>query len=613
MEINKKLYSVALVSVTLILFSVLVSSTASAASSPKITETRITTHGTAANPDIYGNKIVWQDNRAGNWDIYIFDLSTKTEIHTTNTTDQINPAIYKNLVVWEDERNGGHDIYVEDLSAKTQTRITKSEKAIRPKIYDNRIVWMDGRNGGSLDGNNQPVGNWDIYMYDLSTSKEYQITTNNSTQTNPDIYKDKIVWHDERNMGDNPYEHVQIYMYNLSTFVETPVNYGEGAYFVLSSPRIYGDKIIWMAESVGTNYNIYVYDLSTSTLDMIGYPYGNGYGSQPDIYGNRVVWAEGGEPGNIDIMMYDLSTSTETQITINGSIQSEPAVYGDRIVWQDDRNGNQNDGTNYDIYMGTLSESEPTPVPPVANFATSPVSGKAPLNVKFTDKSSGSPTSWKWNFGDGTSSTLKNPAHTYNKAGKYTVSLTVKNAAGSNTKTIKNYIVVNVLKAPVAAFFASLTSGNAPLKVTFTDKSTNSPTSWKWNFGDGTYSTTKNPAHTYNKAGKYTVSLTVKNAAGTNTKTMTNYITVKTVPVKPVAAFSGSPTSGKAPLTVKFTDKSTGSPTSWKWSFGDKTYSTAKNPVHKYSKVGKYTVSLTVKNAAGSNTKTVSSYVIVKK
>ncbi|WP_349682064.1 PKD domain-containing protein [Methanosarcina sp. UBA5] len=60
----------------------------------------------------------------------------------------------------------------------------------------------------------------------------------------------------------------------------------------------------------------------------------------------------------------------------------------------------------------------------------------------------------------------------------------------------------------------------------FTDKSANSPTSWKWSFGDGTYSAARNPAHTYSKARKYTVSLTVKNAKGINTKTMSGYITV---------------------------------------------------------------------------------------
>jgi FOG: PKD repeat len=518
MRTNKKLYSVTLASVALILFLTLISSAASAAS-PTVTETQITTNpSNSENPVIYGNTIVWQDDRNGNWDIYIFNLSTKEQIHTTNTANQVSPDIYGNRVVWEDERNGGHDIYLQDLATKKQTRITTSGKALYPKIHDYRIVWMDGRNGGSLDENSHPVGNWDIYMYDVSTSKEYQITTNNSTQMIPDIYKDKIVWHDERNMGENPYEHVQIYMYNLSTSVESPVNYGEGAYFVQSSPRIYGNKIVWMAESVGTNYNIYVYDLSTSTLDMIGYPYGYGYASQPAIYGNRIVWPEGGEPGSTDIMMYDISTSTGAQITTNTSHKYSPEIYGDRIVWQDSRNG------NWDIYMATLSSKSPA----IAAFSASPTAGYAPLKVTFTDKSTGSPTSWKWNFGNGKTSTAKNPSYTYTKAGKYTVSLTVKNDAGSNTTTKKNYInVAAPIKAPIAAFLASPRSGENPLKVQFTDKSVNSPTSWKWSFGDGTYSTAKNPVHKYSKVGKYTVSLTVKNAKGSNTKTISNYITVK--------------------------------------------------------------------------------------
>ena len=250
------------------------------------------------------------------------------------------------------------------------------------------------------------------------------------------------------------------------------------------------------------------------------------------------------------------------------------------------------------------------PMPPIANFSANSTSGEAPLTVAFTDISTGIPTKWKWNFGDGANSTVKNPVHKYSKAGKYTVSLTVKNAAGSNTTTKEDYINVTAPVKPIAAFSASPTSGNIPLKVTFSDKSTGSPTSWKWNFGDGKTSTSRNPAYTYTKAGKYTVSLTVKNAAGTNTKTIKDYITVKTAPVKPVAAFSATPTSGKAPLKVQFTDKSTGSPTSWKWSFGDGKTSTVKNPAHTYTKAGKYTVSLTVKNAAGSSTKTIKNYIV---
>lgn len=163
---------------------------------------------------------------------------------------------------------------------------------------------------------------------------------------------------------------------------------------------------------------------------------------------------------------------------------------------------------------------------PVANFTSNVKSGNVPLKVTFTDKSTGSPTSWKWSFGDGTYSTVKNPVYTYNQAGNYTVSLTVKNAAGSSTKTIKNYIGVNASKAPVAAFSASPTTGKAPLTVTFTDKSTNNPSSWAWNFGDNNTSTAQNPVHKYTAAGNYTVSLTAKNAKGSNTKTMPGYIKV---------------------------------------------------------------------------------------
>ena len=82
------------------------------------------------------------------------------------------------------------------------------------------------------------------------------------------------------------------------------------------------------------------------------------------------------------------------------------------------------------------------PAIPSANFWATPITGKVPLEVQFTDQSPGVPTSWLWNFGDKSISTEKNPVYTYNKAGKYTVSLTVKNELGSNTRKISKYIIV---------------------------------------------------------------------------------------------------------------------------------------------------------------------------
>jgi len=186
------------------------------------------------------------------------------------------------------------------------------------------------------------------------------------------------------------------------------------------------------------------------------------------------------------------------------------------------------------------------------------------------------------------------------------VTLTVTNAKGSNTVTETDYI--KVISKPAANFTSSVTSGKAPLNVKFTDTSTGTASVWIWDFGDGSRSFVENPTHKYSKAGTYTVNLTVKNAAGSNTVTKTEYIKIIT---KPVANFTSSVTSGKAPLNVKFTDTSTGTASGWIWDFGDGSKSFVEDPTHKYSKAGTYTVSLTVKNASGSNTVTKTDYIKV--
>ena len=256
-------------------------------------------------------------------------------------------------------------------------------------------------------------------------------------------------------------------------------------------------------------------------------------------------------------------------------------------------------------YIKVTEATKPV-IKPVANFTSSVTSGKVPLKVTFTDTSTGSPTSWFWNFGDGSKSYLQNPTHKYSKAGTYTVNLTVKNAAGRNTVTKTDYI--KVITKPVANFSANPTSEKVPLTVVFTDTSTGIPAKWIWDFGDGSKSYLQNPVHKYSKSGVYTVNLTVKNAAGRNMVTKTDYIKVIT---KPAANFTASPTSGKIPLKVTFTDTSTGIPAKWIWDFGDGSKSYLQNPTHKYSKAGIYTVNLTVKNAKGSNTATKTEYIKV--
>jgi len=171
-------------------------------------------------------------------------------------------------------------------------------------------------------------------------------------------------------------------------------------------------------------------------------------------------------------------------------------------------------------------DDKPTPTPTVvkAAFSATPTAGKAPMEVQFTDASTGDITAWAWNFGDGGTSSEKNPKHTFQSNGDFTISLTVTGASGSTgTETKTNYIRVGDL---VAEFTATPTSGLPPLAVQFTDQSVGDITAWEWDFdNDGTVdSTAPNPSHTYDTVGKYTVSLKVSGSDGTVIETKVDYI-----------------------------------------------------------------------------------------
>ena len=182
--------------------------------------------------------------------------------------------------------------------------------------------------------------------------------------------------------------------------------------------------------------------------------------------------------------------------------------------------------------------------------------------------------------------------------------------------SITNYTFTNVTEnhtiaatfstaPPLANFTATPLSGGVPLTVTFTDLSTNNPTSWLWNFGDtvNTTSALQNPTHIYSLPGNYSVELTATNDGGSNKTVRQGYIFTYS---PAVANFIGTPTSGSyglSGLTVQFSDQSTGGVSSWDWDFGDGSYSeynTHQNPGHTYA-IGVYSVNLTVANTFSSD------------
>ena len=184
-------------------------------------------------------------------------------------------------------------------------------------------------------------------------------------------------------------------------------------------------------------------------------------------------------------------------------------------------------------------------------------------------------------------------------------------ASAARKNAVDVPVVSLPLPPPTANFKADGPSGPAPLTVEFTDLSSGEPTRWKWEFGDGGTASTQNPAYTYRSAGRYSVKLTVSNSQGSDSKTAADLVVVSAPPPGPVAGFTASPRSGSAPLTVHFYDASSGTPTSWVWTFGDGKTVTERNPTHTYTSPGRYSVSLKVKNAQGENTRTISEYIVV--
>jgi gliding motility-associated-like protein len=241
---------------------------------------------------------------------------------------------------------------------------------------------------------------------------------------------------------------------------------------------------------------------------------------------------------------------------------------------------------------------------PVPSFSVSAACSS--FANSFTDSSlisSGSISTWSWNFGDATGSAVQNPSHIYSNAGSYTAKLILTSALGCKDSTSRT---VTVHPNPVAGF--SATSACHPFGSNFTDSSTiatGTVVSWNWDFGDTTFSTNQNPAHTYALAGSKPVKLVSTSALGCKDSITKNVI----VHPKPTPDFGTTVACHTFPTV--FTDSSgviTGTLNAWSWQFGDGGTSSSQNPTHTYANPGTYNVKLIISTAPGcidSITKTV--------
>jgi len=186
---------------------------------------------------------------------------------------------------------------------------------------------------------------------------------------------------------------------------------------------------------------------------------------------------------------------------------------------------------------------------------------------------------WKWDFGDGLTSSVKNPQHLYDLPDTYGVRLIVKNSNGCKDTIIKS---VFVFPLPTPNFLVSpVCLGDTSRFIDSSISLVGNIIDWQWKFGDGYTSNVQNPIHKYVTAGNYTAWLTVTNVNGI--KDSVSHIV--TVYQNPIASFySDTVCSGD---TTHFYNHSTSTGSnivSWNWNFDDgSSIDYSKNPKHKYA------------------------------
>lgn len=317
------------------------------------------------NPDISGDLIVYQDNRNGNWDIYLVKYGYPENRITTNTANQTNPRIFGNKIVYQDDRNGNWDIYLYDLTTQTETQITTNAANQQfPAIDGTKVVWQDNRNG-----------NWDIYLYDLMANTETRVTTSGSN-TSPAISGNRIAYLKD---GD-------VYYFDLSSGSETRI-WQHACDSALGCqkgsrnpelPSISGSHIVWDVLNSYTlserqdylwsdQRDIYMRDVVTGATWNTTI---SGYSDQhvprqlphiSELYSGVYYIVYQGwtiDTYHWNIYLYNTLFPAEFRVTNIVAHQQFPRSSGGRIVYQDDRNG------NWDIYMTTVGYGAGGSLPP---------------------------------------------------------------------------------------------------------------------------------------------------------------------------------------------------------------------------------------------------------
>lgn len=323
-----------------------------------------------------------------------------------------------------------------------------------------------------------------------------------------------------------------------------------------------------------------VFDIAFSTTNADIIACGNGFLS--NIPMGRVMCATATKTVTIDSC-----ETTNNSITVTPQIGLPPFSF----LWNDGNTSPSRNNLSPGTYTLTIKDNACPPsfifdtiiIPPklfIGDFTNDTVCLNSPTQFNGTIAQTPGSNTWNWDFGDGNTSTVQNPTHTYSSSGTYTTVLIIENDQGCSDTVTKDVIVYD---NPIASFIYTDTCHNA--NSVFTNNSTiNLPdviTNYTWDFGDQQNSTQENPTHLYTNHNTYNVKLTITSDKGCKD----SLIQTTTIFPNPIADFSV--TSGCIDST-HFTDNSSipnGTIDTWQWDFNDGGQSNSQHPAHFYSTI----------------------------
>ncbi len=305
------------------------------------------------HPRASASRVVWQDNRNVNWDVYYKDMAANSPSVriTAGNADHLHPALDGDIIVWQDNRSGGWEIYGYRLDTASEVAIatvaTGSGDKERPVVAGQWVVWQDKRNG-----------NWDIHAKNLATDELLQLTSHERDQLHPAIYGDTVVWEDYRHgLG-------QIYSFNLITRQEAKLTQDSAN---KNLPAVYGATTFWTDEKSGQK-DIYSFNPQKG---LIRITYGTGDHTQASIRDDLLVYTDyeaGLDDPNLSFRL--LSSAMGGRLSANTARQEEPAVGAGMVFWQDNRSG------AFQLYSAPfLTESLPVEVALMPGFNLVAVGG----------------------------------------------------------------------------------------------------------------------------------------------------------------------------------------------------------------------------------------------